>query len=197
MSYEKLYPYVYKKEEEKKAMKRIKDRFEGISNEKIISIDTETNGLWGKAFAIAGVVYENGKEVDRFIARCPIAEETNSWVAENVLPKMVDIEETRNSYPSMLYAFNQFLKKHKDGKVLTHMGHIVEANLFRDMHELGIIGDFEAPYEWYDVCLLFGDSVDSYNRIHGIMVEDVKGGTHNPLYDCVSAFKAFWHFINV
>lgn len=197
MSYEKMYPYVYKKEEEKKAMKRIKDRFDRLSNEKIISIDAETNGLWGKAFAIAGVVYENGKEIDSFIARCPIAEETNPWVAENVLPKMVDIKETHKDYESMLKSFQQFIKKHNDGKVLTHMGHVVEAGLFRDMHELGIIGDFEAPYEWYDVCLLFGDSVDSYNRSNDITVEDVNGGTHNPVYDCVSAYKALWHFINV
>lgn len=170
-------------------------RFEVLKSQTIISFDAETNGLWGQAFSIAAVVYRDGQEVDRFIGRCPISEEVNPWVAENVLPKMTGIEENFENYFSLLCAFNDFLKKHKDGKALCHMGHVVEAKLFRDMHELGIIGDWDAPYEWYDVCVLFGDSVDSYNRENGIVVEELTGGTHSPLYDRLAAYKAFEHFL--
>ena len=56
---------------------------------KIFSFDAETNGLWGKAFAIAAVVTdENGKEIDQFIGRCPVQGEVNHWVSENVIPEM-------------------------------------------------------------------------------------------------------------
>lgn len=177
-------------------MKNIEKRVQELKNQKIVSIDAETNGLWGKAFAVAAVAYENGCEIDRFVARCPIERDVNEWVRDNVLSKMSNIPETHESYKEMLCAFQSFLEKHKNGKVLSHMGHIVEAGLFRDMHTLGIIGDFEAPYEWYDVCILFSDSVDNYNRENKIEIEAFDGGTHNPVYDCVSAYKAFEHMIN-
>jgi len=38
---------------------------------KIFSFDAETNGLWGKAFSVAAIVYdESGKEIARFIVIC-------------------------------------------------------------------------------------------------------------------------------
>ena len=32
-------------------------------NKKIFSFDAETNGLWGQAFSIGAVVYEDGREL--------------------------------------------------------------------------------------------------------------------------------------
>ena len=59
-----------------------------MNNKNILSFDAETNGLWGQAFAIGAILYNpEGKEIDRFVGRCPIEEDVNSWVAENVLPK--------------------------------------------------------------------------------------------------------------
>lgn len=178
-------------------MKNIEKRFEELKNQNVMSIDAESNGLWGKAFAIAAVVYDvNGNEIERFTSRCPIEETVNSWVFENVLPKMEDIKETSNSYEDMLREFFEFLKRHKDAKTLCHMGHVVESRLLLDAHSLGIIGDWDAPYEWYDVCVLFGDSVDTYNSENGVGVgKDLVGGTHNPLYDCIAAYAAFRHII--
>lgn len=54
---------------------------------KIFSWDCETNGLWGRAFAIGAVVYEDGVEVKTFYARCPIEGKVDTWVEENVLPQ--------------------------------------------------------------------------------------------------------------
>lgn len=77
------------------------------------------------------------------------------------------------------------------------MGHIVESKLLIDAHNFGIIGDWDAPFEWYDVCVLVGTSTDTYNKNnHLLRIENVVGGTHNPLYDCISAYKSFKHFIN-
>ena len=59
----------------------------------VLSFDAETNGLWGQAFAIAAVLFnENGAETARFVGRCPIEGEVNSWVKTNVLPKMEGIQ---------------------------------------------------------------------------------------------------------
>lgn len=167
-----------------------------LNSKSIISIDAETNGLWGQPFSIAAVVYDAaGQETDRFVARCPIEEDVNDWVSENVIPQMEMIVQTHTNLKDMLADFFAFVKKYNTAIVLCHMGHIVEANLLKIAHDMGIIGDFEAPYLWYDVCLFFDDSTDTYCKENNIVIDDVEGGTHNPLYDCMSAYKAFKHFV--
>ena len=162
---------------------------------KVFSWDTETNGLWGKAFAIGAVVYENGIETAKFYARCPIDGTVDSWVETNVLPQMTDMEETHNSYEQMLKAFSEFFMANKaDADVIFHMGIPVEARVVLDMHDLGFIGDWDGAYPWLDIsghlqakgfdCT----SVDAYNANHGIIVPQPEvGGTHNPLYDSRAA----------
>lgn len=173
----------------------IQKRLRQLNNTPIISIDAEANGLWGDVFAISAVVFDaDGNETDRFTGRCPINGEVNPWVADNVLPKMTDIPETHESYESLLKAFFEFAIKYykNEHKTLTHMGQVVEAKLLKDAHDLGIIDDWAAPYEWFDICLFFGASVDDYNKEHGIAIE---GNPHNPVYDCIAAYKAFKHFV--
>lgn len=168
-------------------------------NKKVFSFDSETNGLWGQAFSIAAIVMENGIEAARFIARCPIEEPVNSWVAENVLPQMVAIPETHENYNSMLTDFMQFYMEHKtDADVIVHMGLPVEARLFLDAHTAGIIGDWDAPYPLIDISayLEVGDSVDRYNVDHGIVVPEFDGGTHNPLYDSFAAALCYNNICN-
>lgn len=180
-------------------LQNVKNRLNELNNQYILSIDAETNGLWGQAFAIAGVLYDpNGNEIDKFVGRCPVENEVNEWIRDNVLTQMIEIKETHKDYKSLLTDFFKFLNINKDlkYKTLVHMGHIVESKLLIDAHNMNIIGDWDAPYEWYDVCLFFGDSTDNYNKENNIKVDNVIGGTHNPLYDCRSAYKAFKHFIN-
>lgn len=174
-------------------------KLELLNKKRIVSIDAESNGLWGQPFAVAAVVYDEvGNEIDRFVGRCPIEEDINSWVAENVIPEMKSIEITHATYGELLDAFFGFASVYYKNEyiTLTHMGHIVEARLLQDAHEMGIIGDWDAPYEWFDCCLFFGDSVDTYNTENGIVIDDLAGGTHNPLYDCIAAYKAFKHFVS-
>ncbi len=165
--------------------------------QKIFSYDAKTNGLMGQAFSIGVIVAdEQGNEIDRFVGRCPIEEEVDPWVKENVLPEMESIENTHDSYDSLLKGFNEFWNKHKDNSVaLVHMGVPVEAKLWIDMYQKGIIGPFDAPYNAVDVASFsqVSDSVDSYNAENGIQINeaDYAGGTHNPLYDSAAALAAY------
>ncbi len=160
---------------------------------KIISFDAETNGLWGQAFSIAAVLQEEDGSIIEFLGRCPIQEPVNEWVAENVLPNMEDISENYDSYESLLTAFMQFYKDNKkDADVIVHMGLPVEARLFLDAHNMGIIGDWDAPYPLIDIAAFpeIGTSVDAYNKFECLTVP-FNGSTHNPLYDSYAALVAY------
>lgn len=167
-------------------------------NKKILSIDAETNGLYGRAFAIGAVLMdkETGEEEKRFLARCPIFGEVDSFVKDNVLPQMESIGDTHDSYFTMLRDFNAFFQENKeDADVIAHMNMPVESRLFIDAVEFGIMGQFDGPYPLVDIAAYeeIWDSVDEYNKLHGIVVPDCQGGTHNPLYDCYAAALAYRH----
>lgn len=162
---------------------------------KIFSWDVESNGLWGRAFAIGAVIYENGREVKKFCVRCPINGPVDDFVKINVLPQMVGIVETHKTYEEMLKAFAEFFIENKvDADVIFHMGCPVEARVILDMHDLGFIGDWDGAFPWLDVagCLkakgFKSTSVDEYNGSHGIVVPQPEvGGVHNPLFDSRAA----------
>jgi len=170
---------------------------------KIFSWDCETNGLWGRAFAIGAVVYEDGVEIKKFYSRCPISGQIDEWVESNVLPQMVEMEETHSCYEQMLKAFAQFFLGNKeDADVIFHMGVPVEARVIIDMHELGLIGDWDGAYPWLDIAGNLKQerfdctSVDSYNADHGIKVPQPEpGGTHNPLYDSRAAALCYMNLM--
>jgi hypothetical protein len=169
-------------------------------SKKIFSFDAETNGLWGKAFAIAAVVTEDGIETARFIGRCPIEGEVNEWVKENVLSQMTGITETHETYEALLADFVEFYKANKEASdIIVHMGLPVEARLFLDAHRSGVLGDWDAPYPLIDIAALpeIGTSVDSYNKEHNVSIsaEEFAGGTHNPLYDSIAAERAYRHWL--
>ncbi|MFH1161755.1 MAG: hypothetical protein V1696_00535 [Candidatus Jorgensenbacteria bacterium] len=170
---------------------------------KVFSFDAETNGLWGRPFAIGALVYNGrGMEIARFVGRCPIEGMVNDWVEKNVLPQMTTIPVTYESYDALLADFAKFYMANKaDADVIVHMGVPVEAGLLRDMHDQGLIGDFDGPYPLIDLAgnlqQAGGDptSVDKYVQKHGLSVGEFEGGTHNPLYDSAVAVKVYWHLL--
>ncbi len=167
---------------------------------KILSFDAETNGLWGQAFSIGAVLFADGVIVEKFIGRCPIEEDVDGWVAENVIPEMAGIPVNYSSYEELLRAFMEWRSTRKENAIeLVHMGVPVEARLFLDAHKLGIIGDWDGPYPLVDCSAIpeIGDSVDGYNAAHGISPDaaELEGGTHNPLYDSVAAAVAYGHWL--
>ena len=163
-------------------------------------MDAETNGLWGQAFSIGAILVIDGVITDRFVGRCPIEEDVDGWVAENVLPTMTGIPVNYSSYEELLRAFMAWRNSNKEGAVeLVHMGVPVEARLFIDAHKLGIIGDWDGPYPLVDCSAIpeISDSVDGYNAAHGISPDaaEFEGGTHNPLYDSAAAAVAYGHWL--
>ncbi len=170
---------------------------------KVFSFDAETNGLWGQAFAIGALVYdESGAEIARFVGRLPDTEVTDPWVKENVLPKIADIPVTHNDYAALLADFAKFYLANKDGAdLVVHMGYIVETKVLRDMHDGGLIVDWDGPYPLFDVSgnlqAAGADptSVDKFASDHGLSVGEFAGGTHNPLYDSAVAAAVYRHLI--
>lgn len=162
----------------------------------ILSIDAETNGLWGRPFAIAAVLYVDCVETKTFTARTPDSNVTDTWVKDNVLPTLGDVPVTHETYEEMMAAFASFYTSHKGATALWHMGHVVEAFLFRELVRLELIGSWDAPYTPVEVSETLRangfdpSSVDSYAKENGIKMPD--GSTHNPLYDCRVAASVFF-----
>jgi hypothetical protein len=167
---------------------------------KIFSYDAETNGLWGQAYAIAALVYdESGEEIARFFGRLPDEAVTDQWSRDNALASLVGTPVTHSDYESLLADFAKFYLANKQGAdVVVHMGYIVEAKILRDAHELGFIGDWDGPYPLFDVSgnlQQAGEdpaSVDAYVKKYGLKVRDF-GGTHNPLHDSEVAARVYMH----
>lgn len=172
-----------------------------MNKRNLFSYDAETNGLWGQAFSVAAIVETEDGQRKEFVGRCPISGDVNPWVRDNVLPVMEGIPENYPDYRSLLQGFVEFWKANKaDATALVHMGQPVEARLWIDAHEMGLIGDWDAPYCQVDLGSFpeIGDSVDTYCAQHDIsaVAEAFAGGTHNPLYDSEQALRAYKHYMN-
>lgn len=162
---------------------------------RVISLDCETNGLGGQAFAAAAVLTDDdGREVGRWEARCPIAGPVNDWVAANVLPAIEGLPETHGSYGDLLAAWRDWYGERRDGTaVIGHVVWPVEAKFLRDAHADDL---FAGPYPLIDVApmlLLAGldpTSVDGCLDRWGLGKPD--GSPHHPLYDARAAATAFY-----
>ena len=163
------------------------------------SADAETDGLHGRPFAIAAAVYDpKGRMIVSFCKRSNVAVQ-NPWVKENVLPTLQDIE-VAGGYIDLLKEFADFynaMREQYDVTVLWHMGHVVEAFLFRELVRHKLIGEFDGPYTPIEVAEhlrmrgFAPDSVDNYARQHNIQLPE--GSTHNPMYDCIVAYEVYRH----
>lgn len=173
-------------------------------DEMILSIDAETDGLWGKPFAISAVLVNGrGVVIDEFNAVRKNLNDVveNEWVRENVLPVLdTGKSEEYGLYEDMLRAFAEFYKKYKKIQVVWHMGQPVEAFLFRELHDYCLIGDFDAPYtpiELSTFMLAKGvrdcDSTSKFIEINGL---DIEGNDHDPMFDCKSAALVYLHLVN-
>ena len=170
---------------------------------KILSFDAETDGLWGRAFAIGALVYdESGREIARFVARLADSVVTDTWVQKNVLPTLVGLPVTHETYESMLADFAVFYLANKaDAEIVVHMGVPVESSILRDMHSQGCIGDWDGPFPLIEVAGELAQagedptSVDKYVGKWGIVVPDF-GATHNPLYDSAVAAEVHRHLVS-
>lgn len=174
---------------------------------KILSIDFETNGLWGKAIAGAMVAYdENGEIIEKISVR--LSDDTlnrmdlNPWVKENVIPELKSANMSiAHTYGEMMgYLADFYMDYKKDCEVLWHMGHVVEAFAFREMVRMGLIGEWDAPYTPIELSSILDikgykpDSVDWFVEQKLVDRPD-SGSTHDPLYDCEVTY-AVYKYIN-
>jgi hypothetical protein len=168
---------------------------------KILSVDAETNGLYGQPFVV-GAVCTLYDAADVYLARCPIDGPVNPWVADNVLPALADVPESQPDYPALLADFARWYDDHIDGAdVIAHCGVPVEARLFADLiHVLGR-DPFSGPFPLHDVAtlILLGGydptSAEVYMRGNGLRVPAAAEGmsAHNPLYDAIVADVVWRH----
>ncbi len=169
----------------------------------IFSFDAEANGLWGEPFSIAAVVLSHsGEKLDQFLGRCPISAAPTDWVKENVLPAMDDIPETYGSYTALLKDFSVFYMKHKDtADTVVYIGGIVESGILWDMHEAGLIGEYDAPFPVHDVSGRLEQagedptSLEEYRIRYHIDISDLSKRAHNPVYDAALAARVYLHLL--
>ena len=170
---------------------------------KIFSLDVESNGLWGNPISIGFTVEEKGKVIKKAEA-CFISEEEiySEWVAENVIKPLKENREVKkcNSYLELLTWFaKEYMKYKNEYTVLYHMGHIVEANLFKELKENNLIGEWDAPYTPIEISTLLSvngfapDSVDQL--VEKGLIEKPEGNVHQALYDAEVAAKAYWYLL--
>jgi len=181
-----------------------------------ISLDCETNGLYGKPYAVAMQVYRNGLPTESLCLSCPIEGELDGWLTQN--PHLIKVEGSEvTTYADMMQRAAEFYKyhscrndagevveawgnpNHQTTPILFHCGMIVEGGFFRTLHEMGLIGHFDAPMspiEVGDFLRLAGEnptSVDSYVEKHAL--PKAEGITHNPIFDATQAATAYLHLI--
>ena len=168
---------------------------------KIFSLDAETDGLYGSAFAIAATIREDGREVTKFEGRCPDDLVKNDWVRANVLPALRDMPVTHPSSAELEEAFWAFWIAQREGAVvIAHCGSPVESGLFRrcaerDLASRAFAGPYPAIHDVATLLLALGEdpaSVDKYNERHGLSVS-FGGVSHHPMYDAVAAADAWEH----
>lgn len=127
---------------------------------RILSIDCESNGLYGRVWAIGAVVWDTETEslVEQFaeMVEDPVdnGAVTDPWVIENVVPhvqppamKPVKSWITLLSDFSVLY----LAERERGALVLSDFAAPVEAGLFRDLVNDAHIGVFDAPYPLHEL----------------------------------------------
>lgn len=179
----------------------------------ILSIDAETNGLHGSAFAIGAVFaecnddYTGVKTIEAFVEMCTISkrEVLDEWVAHNVLPVLEKNERYKKRHASKSKLLKSFASLYEAAKALAGQsletivfcGYPVETNLFKDLHDSGILGDFDHPLPLIDIATIFSyldfkDPVSmekNYEDITGKRFESVRA--HDPLYDAQTQLDVY------
>jgi hypothetical protein len=166
----------------------------------VISLDCESNGLGGRAFAAAAVLTDESGELDRWEDRCPIDGPVDSWVSANVLPALAGMPETSAGYGDLLHGWRGFYSYARAQLphvlVVVHVLWPVEARFLLDAHadQPGA-----GPYPIDDVAGYLRaagrdpTSVDRYLAAHGLPKPE--GSPHHPLYDARAAERAFRHLM--
>lgn len=172
---------------------------------KIMSLDVESNGLWGNPISIGFTIEENGK-VLRKTEACFIDQNENydEWITTNVINPLKENKKVLHltRYLDLLKWFaNEYNQYKDDYTVVYHQGHIVESNLFKELINNNLIGIWDAPYtpiEMSTILLVNGFKPDSVDNLveQGLIQKPSESQSHQALYDAEVTGRAYWYFYN-
>ncbi|HVE81126.1 MAG TPA: hypothetical protein VNA68_03270 [Candidatus Dormibacteraeota bacterium] len=167
---------------------------------KLLSIDVESNGLHGEAFAVGAVLMNaKGEVLDEFIGRCPVVGKIDPWVKDNVIKPMKDVPEDYPNAKKMRDAFWSWYlpAKNQADYVLADNGYPVEARFLIQCQDDDIEDRYWGhPFPLLDLASMLLQVGIKPLAVRKKMVEDKMGGApslhHNPRWDAqVSALAAF------
>lgn len=165
----------------------------------LLSIDVESNGLHGAAFAVGAVLIKaDGKILDEFMARCPIEGDVDKWVKDNVLKPMKGFEQTHGDSRSMRDDFWQWYKvaKAKSDYVLVDNGYPVEARFLLNCQDDDLDERYwDHPFPLLDLSsMLLQVGLKPLSVRYQFVTDELNGDEilqHNPRFDAyVSALAA-------
>lgn len=169
-------------------------------NTTFLSLDAESNGLHGPAFAVGAVlVRADGIVLDEFNGRATIRGPVDEWVEKNVLGSIRDWEADKYpGYKALRTAFWQWFSKNRARTdwFLTDNGYPVEHRFLIQCQEDDLKARYwQHPYPVIDVAtLLLQAGVKPLTGKAQFVAKDMKGVAvkrHNPRSDAyVSALAA-------
>jgi hypothetical protein len=167
--------------------------------DRLISLDVESNGLGGRAFAAAITLSDPFGELEHAVFRCPIDGPVDPWVTQNVLPAIADLPTGCPDYTSLLDSVRDAYLRWAVDRVplVVHVPWPVETRLLLDMLPGAHV--WRGPYPLIDVASVLWAkghdplSVDRYLEQHGILAPE--GSPHHPLYDARAADRCLRHLM--
>ena len=172
----------------------------------VFSVDGETDGLWGPAWAIAVEVFdEEGAVVDQFSGRVSdLSDLKDEWVVKNIVPLCLELPtySSRRSLRDAFWAF--WLKWREKAIAVADCGSSVEAGLFRACVEDDLKArEWLAPFPLYDLgTLLYLCNInpqafkegEEASRIKLAGLEGKGFNLHNPVHDAYASGKCWLQF---
>lgn len=158
-------------------------------------VDAETDGLYGRFLSIAAMVTDAaGRELDRFYAAIPVAEQElqSPWVKEHVFPLLSKADTIMESEDALLEAFWAFWMKHRETAVcIAYVPYPVESRLFlRCVMADAARREFLAPFPLYDLAtLLTAKGLDPNGSLQALSGLDLP--SHDALSDVIMT-AAVW-----
>jgi hypothetical protein len=171
---------------------------------KFLSIDVESNGLHGEAFAVGAVLINaEGKVLDEFLGRCPIKGEVDPWVIENVLPPMEGVPENYKQAKRMRTAFWEWYKQAKSQAdyVLVDNGYPVEARFLLKCQDDDLDGRYwDHPFPLLDLAsMLVQVGIKPLAIRYKLVAEQIdnQNQQHNPRFDAWVSALATLHALKL
>lgn len=166
------------------------------SNEKIMVVDAETDGLYGDFVSIGAVVYDDQLVTTMFNGVWMKETFNDSWADEHVKPILLDAKDNLTTYSNeedLMNAFWDFYSQHRETcRTIGYTIYPVECRLFQRCVEKNLEERrFQGPYPLYDLASmapneLLRELTQEYYREQATSVQ------HNHIEDCKATAHAFF-----